>query len=438
MLRLLALSLCTLTILGCGKKDAPSPEPQTPDPAASHRSALLEGGPTERIAAIQALAAMGDQAKSAVPELEKLANHEDEKIRHEAAIALQAIAPENLEGRSGMTLLRLKQIGQAMLKHVDAHNGLFPQTCTVVAPKDAKQMPRPGLSWRVLLLPFLDQKELFAQFKLDEPWDSETNKKLIEKMPAVFAPPKGTSVAVKTGETYSQVITLATLLPNEVRTPVFQHPALICIQKTPACHIHGVIDGTSRTFLVIEASKPIIWTKPEDVVISDAPLPEFGHAVDHLFHVCMADGSVMRFSRFSSAHDLRTAIGRADGMVNNFEAMWPDRVKQPKETTRVLGRVIVKGAPLTTGWVVLHAAGREYGGALGVDGSFLVKDVPLGKVKATITQGDPFAAWMENPNAKFAPFGGKPLVPFHYTNEQQTPLSFDVKPDAKEVMLMIE
>src|SRR5207247_2011049 len=36
-----------------------------------------------------------------------------------------------------------------------------------------------GLSWRVALLPFLEQDNLFKQFKLDEPWDSENNKKLI-------------------------------------------------------------------------------------------------------------------------------------------------------------------------------------------------------------------------------------------------------------------
>jgi hypothetical protein len=48
---------------------------------------------------------------------------------------------------------------------------------------------RPLYSWRVLLLPFLHEESLFNQFHLDEPWDSEHNKTLIEKMPAVYRSP---------------------------------------------------------------------------------------------------------------------------------------------------------------------------------------------------------------------------------------------------------
>jgi hypothetical protein len=45
------------------------------------------------------------------------------------------------------------------------------------------------LSWRVRMLPYLDEQELYEQFKLDEPWDSDHNKQLIEKMPRLFASP---------------------------------------------------------------------------------------------------------------------------------------------------------------------------------------------------------------------------------------------------------
>ena len=44
------------------------------------------------------------------------------------------------------------------------------------------------LSWRVQLLPYLEQGDLYKKFALDEPWDSETNKPLIAMMPKVFAP----------------------------------------------------------------------------------------------------------------------------------------------------------------------------------------------------------------------------------------------------------
>lgn len=51
------------------------------------------------------------------------------------------------------------------------------------------QAAQGGLSWRVHILPFLGFKELYAEFKLDEPWDSEHNKKLIGKMPYRYRTP---------------------------------------------------------------------------------------------------------------------------------------------------------------------------------------------------------------------------------------------------------
>src|SRR5205823_10918869 len=56
------------------------------------------------------------------------------------------------------------------------------QTCALPICKQGK----PLLSWRVHLLPFLEQDNLYKQFHLDEPWDSEHNKKLIARMPPVY------------------------------------------------------------------------------------------------------------------------------------------------------------------------------------------------------------------------------------------------------------
>src|SRR5262249_52037192 len=50
----------------------------------------------------------------------------------------------------------------------------------------------PGkLSWRVALLPFLEQGNLYQQFKLNEPWDSPHNRTLLTRMPPVYAPVRG-------------------------------------------------------------------------------------------------------------------------------------------------------------------------------------------------------------------------------------------------------
>src|SRR5580700_1133779 len=61
---------------------------------------------------------------------------------------------------------------------------------------------RPLLSWRVAILKYVEEEELYKQFKLDEPWDSDNNKKLIEKMPKLYVPVR---VKAKPGETFYQV-----------------------------------------------------------------------------------------------------------------------------------------------------------------------------------------------------------------------------------------
>ena len=72
----------------------------------------------------------------------------------------------------------LKQIGLAMHNYHDAR-GRLPAAYTV--DKDGK----PLLSWRVLILPYTEEAALYKEFHLDEPWDSEHNKNLIARMPAV-------------------------------------------------------------------------------------------------------------------------------------------------------------------------------------------------------------------------------------------------------------
>src|SRR5262249_39739103 len=88
----------------------------------------------------------------------------------------------------------LKQIGLA-LHNWHATNGRLPPAATYSP--DGK----PLLSWRVLILPFLDQQGLYKEFRLDEPWDSDHNKKLLAKMPRVYETPDARAAP---GETHYQ------------------------------------------------------------------------------------------------------------------------------------------------------------------------------------------------------------------------------------------
>src|SRR5437868_3063260 len=76
----------------------------------------------------------------------------------------------------------LKQIALAMHNYLNVYGHLPP---AAIRDKEG----RPLLSWRVALLPFLEQDQLYKRFKLDEPWDSEHNKKLLAAMPKTYLRP---------------------------------------------------------------------------------------------------------------------------------------------------------------------------------------------------------------------------------------------------------
>ena len=98
-------------------------------------------------------------------------------------IALAALLPAIRNAQVALDRARstnnLKQIGLAFHNFHETNNH-FPAD---IRSKDGK----PLLSWRVAILPFLGQGELFNEFRQDEPWDSPHNKALIAQMPAVFA-----------------------------------------------------------------------------------------------------------------------------------------------------------------------------------------------------------------------------------------------------------
>src|SRR5262249_47678193 len=79
---------------------------------------------------------------------------------------------------------RMEGICHAILGYMLHHHKELRYPPPAVYAKDGKAL----LSWRVLILPYLSEEALFREFSLSEPWDSETNKKLLDKMPSVYAP----------------------------------------------------------------------------------------------------------------------------------------------------------------------------------------------------------------------------------------------------------
>jgi prepilin-type processing-associated H-X9-DG protein len=153
---------------------------------------------------------------------------------------------------------------------------------------------KPLLSWRVQLLPYIDQKALYDEFHLDEPWDSEHNKKFLDRMPRVFA----AQGEEKSNRTHYQVFTGKDT----------------CFEGKKGIPINEITDGTSNTLLIVEAATAVPWTKPEDLPFdADKPLPKLGGVQPGGFNAAFADGSVRFLKADIKESTLRLMIQRNDG-----------------------------------------------------------------------------------------------------------------------------
>jgi len=188
----------------------------------------------------------------------------------------------------------LGRVGLALYRYHNAH-GHFPAAAT--AGKDG----RPLLSWRVALLPRLGAGELYAKFRLDEPWDSPHNLALLDAMPRVYACPAG--AAREPGTTgYRVVVGPGTAFPPDLR-PVA---------------LTGIADGFDVTLLVVESRRHVPWTKPDEVPFDAAVSPDVlggphgGRRDDRdvfAFHGLFADGSVRLLDRPDALRALLTRDG---------------------------------------------------------------------------------------------------------------------------------
>jgi hypothetical protein len=157
---------------------------------------------------------------------------------------------------------------------------------------------KPLLSWRVLLLPYLGQGNLYQLFRLDEAWDSPHNRKLLKEMPKVYSPP-----GVTTRQPYSTFY------------QVFVGKGTVFEGKR-GISLVNITDGSSCTMLIVEAGKAVPWTKPEDLeYAADKPIPPLGGLFPQVFHAALADGSVVRLRKNFDERTMRCAITPDGGEV---------------------------------------------------------------------------------------------------------------------------
>jgi serine/threonine protein kinase len=191
----------------------------------------------------------------------------------------------------------LRQIALAVFSY-ESTNGKFPPAYIA-----DKKTGKPLLSWRVAILPYIEQDALYRQFHLDERWDSEHNKKLAETVVAVYRSPIGDA---KPGMTnYLTVRGKDTAFPGK-----------------DGIKIMDIRDGTSNTIMLVEAdnSKAVPWTKPEDLPYDEKnPSAGLGGLFSGGFNAAMCDGSARFIPSTIDAETLRRLFNRSDGEPVDLE-----------------------------------------------------------------------------------------------------------------------
>jgi hypothetical protein len=208
---------------------------------------------------------------------------------------------------------QVKDIVLAIHNYYDQRGHLPPATV-------ADKTGRPLYSWRVAILPYLDQDEktaaVWKQFHFDEPWDSDNNKGLAQQMPHVYRLPTEKPADA----------------PDLTYYQVFVGPGTAF--ERPGMTWRDFPDGLSNIFLVVEAADPVIWSKPGDLVYDpNGPVPKLGGhfrapspvwagrviGFKPVFAVSLADGGVRQFRAPMEEETLRRWIVRSGDAKLNLQ-----------------------------------------------------------------------------------------------------------------------
>ncbi len=170
----------------------------------------------------------------------------------------------------------LQQIRLGILNHAQVNSGQPP---IGIRNKDGELLA----SWRVQILPFIEQQDLYDQFEFSKPWDHPENKKLLDQMPSIFEHPEIKLPAGKTA-------ILAVQGEGFYLDPAQQ-------REGSTAPLDAISDGRSNTVVAVvaKATKAVEWTSPRDFT-PDFRFSHMGLYVDAEGKVTlmMADGSLRR------------------------------------------------------------------------------------------------------------------------------------------------
>lgn len=187
----------------------------------------------------------------------------------------------------------LKQIGLALHAYHD-HHGTFPPA--FVADKNGQ----PAHSWRVLILPFLDQQSLYDKYRFDEPWNGPNNSKLAELMPSAYRCPSFAVTESNAHHTnYLAIVTDDSVISGA--TPI---------------GMNEITDSQASTVLVTESkARTLHWMSPDDLAMDDAFGDLEAGSCPHSkgMNVLLADRSVQFLPQKTTRDEFAGLVTRAGG-----------------------------------------------------------------------------------------------------------------------------
>jgi Protein of unknown function (DUF1559) len=196
--------------------------------------------------------------------------------------------------RASQCICNLCMIKMALLNYHEA-NGSFPPAYV------ADATGRPMHSWRVLILPFMEQPALYNAYNMAEPWDGPNNRKLLEQRPNVYNCPS--RVGEPTLTSYVAITGPGTAFPG-----------------SKATKLGDIHDGPGQTILVSEISNvDIAWSEPRDLdvktmswVIDDPSKPSISSPHESGPAVVFADATYRRLKTYHPPEALK-AMTTIDG-----------------------------------------------------------------------------------------------------------------------------
>ena len=184
------------------------------------------------------------------------------------------------------TVNNLMFIGLALHNFAALNSGRLPAAAI-------REGGKPLLSWRVAILPFLEQFALYERFHLDETWDSPHNLELLKEMPRTYAavahkdtPPSSTH--------YQGIVGPGSLFDGQ-----------------EGARLADVTSEASPTLMIVEAADPVPWTRPEDLPYDEGkPSPRLAGQFEGGSYAVFADGGPRFLSKEVTPEALRALIRR--------------------------------------------------------------------------------------------------------------------------------